>query len=669
MAFGLSHLRIRTRIYAGFGVLIAVAVAVAAFGGSRLGVVGAEVGTMNEVADQRSRVTSATLNLETIRRALLRYNTDADAESLAQARNTLAETIGILEKSATAATSDERRRAYTSLQDQLRAYGQMADRLVALRTELTEERKKLFAGGDELTAATDRLVARAQTGEDIASTLTAADVTKAVLLVRVANWRFLATLDPKGPDTFKANRSAADQAVSRLDQMADEDTRKLIPPVKAALAAYASSFERVSSAMMESKKLFSDQMIPAMAAMQKALGDAQTSLGEHFAQVKQASDETIGSATWMQTAATGLALVLGVVLALVIGRGIVGPLTGMTAAMRRLADGDTSTDVPYRDGTDEIGDMARAVEVFKANSITAADLAAAQAMEQAAKESRQQVVDAEIAKFDHSVRDLLDMLASAATEMQSAAESMSATANQTTEQATTVAAAAEQASANVQTMAAATEEMAVSANEITRQVARSTQIAGRAVEAARQTDRQVQGLTETAQKIEDVVAIINGIAGQTNLLALNATIEAARAGDAGKGFAVVASEVKALAGQTGKATEQIGAQIQAIQSATKEAVEAIKAIGGTINEINDISTSIAAAMEEQGATTGEMTRNTQQAAQGTLEVSSTIGGVSQGANATGEAATQVLSAAAELGRKAETLRAEVGGFLTKIRAA
>ena len=187
------------------------------------------------------------------------------------------------------------------------------------------------------------------------------------------------------------------------------------------------------------------------------------------------------------------------------------------------------------------------------------------------------------------------------------------------------------------------------------------------------TTHDAKGITdkdfELGKKIEDVVAIINGIAGQTNLLALNATIEAARAGDAGKGFAVVASEVKALAGQTGKATEQIGAQIQAIQSATKEAVEAIKAIGGTINEINDISTSIAAAMEEQGATTGEMTRNTQQAAQGTLEVSSTIGGVSQGANATGEAATQVLSAAAELGRKAETLRAEVGGFLTKIRAA
>jgi methyl-accepting chemotaxis protein len=229
--------------------------------------------------------------------------------------------------------------------------------------------------------------------------------------------------------------------------------------------------------------------------------------------------------------------------------------------------------------------------------------------------------------------------------------------------------AAEQASANVQTMAAATEEMASSAAEIARQVTRSTTIAAQAVDAARNTDRQVQGLTDAAQKIEAVVAIINGIAGQTNLLALNATIEAARAGDAGKGFAVVASEVKALAAQTGKATDQIGAQIQAIQSATQAAVTAIKGIGTTIDEMNDISTAIAAAMEEQGATTQEMARTTQEAARGTQDVSSTIGGVSDGARATGSAASQVLSAAGELGVKAETLRSEVDSFLHRIRAA
>ncbi len=669
MAFGLSHLRIRTRIYAGFGALVAVAVAVAAFGGNRLGAVGTQVSAMDAASDQRARLLTAATDIEAIRRTVLRYNTDADPASLTAARNTQAEVQGVLKQAQTAATSDERRRIYLSLQDQLQAYTKIMDSLVALRTEISSHRQKLFGGGDELTAATDRLVARAQTGEDIASTLKASEVTRGILLVRVANWRFLATMDPKGPEQFKANRLIAEDAIAKLGQMGDEDTRALIPPVRAALANYAGSFERVSTTMIEANKLYFDQMVPAMVAMQKNLGEAQTSEGDYFANARQTSDDLISSASWTQTVVTGGVLVLGVGLALVIGRGIVGPMIGMTAAMRRLADGDTSVDVPFQDGRDEIGDMARAVEVFKEKSITAIDLAAAQAREQAAQETRQKAIDAHIANFDHSVRDLLDMLASAATEMQSAAESMAHTANQTTEQATTVAAAAEEASANVQTMAAATEEMAASANEITRQVARSTQIAGRAVEAARETDRQVHGLADTAQKIEDVVAIINNIAGQTNLLALNATIEAARAGDAGKGFAVVASEVKALAGQTGKATEQIGAQIQAIQLATKDAVEAIKAIGGTINEINDISTSIAAAMEEQGATTAEMTRNTQQAAQGTLDVSSTIGGVSQGANATGAAAGQVLSAATELGMKAESLRAEVGGFLSKMRAA
>ncbi len=333
-----------------------------------------------------------------------------------------------------------------------------------------------------------------------------------------------------------------------------------------------------------------------------------------------------------------ISVLLGIGAALICGRSIVKPITGMTQAMHRLADGETATEIPSLDASDEIGEMAKAVEVFKANMVRNAELAAEHAHEESRKEQRQRTVDGFIGEFDQSVGTMLQMLASSATEMESAAQSMAGTAGRTNEQASAMAAAAEQASANVQTMAAATEEMAASASEISHQVSRSAQITAKAVESARHTDHQVQSLSEAAKRIEDVVAIINGIAAQTNLLALNATIEAARAGDAGKGFAVVASEVKALAGQTGKATEEIGAQVQAIQAATREAVEAIKAISATINEVNDISTTIAAAMEEQGATTHEMTRNTQQAAQGTQDVSATIAEVSQGANATGAAA-------------------------------
>ena len=504
---------------------------------------------------------------------------------------------------------------------------------------------------------------------DIGTSIATAAAEKAVLLVRVANWRFLATLDSKGPATFKTNREKADAAMATLESMLNEQPRKLVTPVKAAINAYAASFDRIAEASLALNTVFDDQLVPTIVGMQKQLETMRLSLTTNFAESKQASDATIANATLMQSISTSAALLLGVVLALVIGRGIVNPLGRITTTMTKLSGGDTSVAVPLRDGRDEIGDMARALEVFKESMINTATLNATQAREQSAKAARQATIEGHISTFDHSVRDLLNSLASAATDMRAAAQSMSATADQTNQQASTVSVAAGQASANVQTMAAATEEMASSASEIARQVARSTSIASRAVEAARSTDRQVQGLAETAQKIEAVVAIINGIASQTNLLALNATIEAARAGDAGKGFAVVASEVKALAGQTGKATEEIGAQIQAIQAATQSAVEAIKGIGITIDEINDISTGIAAAMEEQGATTREMTRSTHQAAQGTHEVSTTIQGVSHGASATGAAANQVVSAAGELGAKAAALQTEVGSFLDRIRAA
>jgi methyl-accepting chemotaxis protein len=232
-----------------------------------------------------------------------------------------------------------------------------------------------------------------------------------------------------------------------------------------------------------------------------------------------------------------------------------------------------------------------------------------------------------------------------------------------------VAAASTQTSVNVQTVATATEELAVSVQEIGRQVAQSARIAGQAVEDARQTDATVQALAAGAQKIGDVVTIIQDIANQTNLLALNATIEAARAGDAGKGFAVVASEVKALANQTGKATEEIGSQIVQIQDTTRQAVTAIQGIARTIGEINEIAASIASAVEQQNAATQEISRNVQQAAKGTQDVSNNIAGVKQAATETGVAATEVLGAAKDLSRQSGELRGEVDHFIADVQAA
>ena len=270
--------------------------------------------------------------------------------------------------------------------------------------------------------------------------------------------------------------------------------------------------------------------------------------------------------------------------------------------------------------------------------------------------------------FEANVMGVVDTVASASTEMQSTAETMASTAEETNRQSTAVAAASEETSTNVQTVASACEELASSVAEIGRQVATSTKITQEAVEESERTNETVQSLTEGAQKIGEVVNLINDIAGQTKLLALNATIEAARAGDAGKGFAVVASEVKSLANQTAKATEEIASQIASIQGVTGDAAEAIGGIRKTFGEVSEIATTIAAAVEEQSTATEEISRNVQQAAAGTQEVSGNIAGVTQAASATGQSAQQVLESAGDLSKQSEALRSEVEKFLVEVRA-
>ncbi|WP_050750768.1 bacteriohemerythrin [Paramagnetospirillum magneticum] len=363
------------------------------------------------------------------------------------------------------------------------------------------------------------------------------------------------------------------------------------------------------------------------------------------------------------------ALILGALVAWLITRSISRPINAMTGVMNELSGNNLSVDVPYADRGDEIGAMAKSVGHFKNQLMRVHQLEAEQEEQKKRAEADRMTAMRKMADtFEESVGKVIETVTSAATELQAASSQMSGTATETSAQATTVATSAHQASANVQTVASATEELAASIREIAHQVERSQAVSAHAGQEVNTTTSQVRALSESVSKIGEIVNLINDIAAQTNLLALNATIEAARAGDAGKGFAVVANEVKHLANQTARATSEIAGQIQAVQDGTNAAVHAIDAISSVIGEMGEISSAVAAAVEQQSGATTEIARNVEQAATGTEEVSSNITSVEQAARETGAAAEQIKDSSADLSRQAEFLRHEVGQFLAQVRA-
>ena len=391
---------------------------------------------------------------------------------------------------------------------------------------------------------------------------------------------------------------------------------------------------------------------------------------QEIAAISAALDEFYAMIVKLLVGVAASGVIGGLILSIWIVRtAVLRPITQITDVMTRLAGGEKTIDIPSVDQGDEIGAMARAVEVFKANSLRNEEMETARLRDHEARDTRRRELESLTARFGDEIDVIVRSLAAAAGEMEGSAAAMSEIAGRTSHSASRVSAASEQASNNVQTVASAAHELSSSISEISRQVAHSTTIAGEAVSQADGANDRVQGLATAAERIGKVVQLITDIAGQTNLLALNATIEAARAGEYGRGFAVVASEVKSLATQTSKATGEISQQIAEIQSATKGTVDEIGAIGATIRQINETASSIAAAVEQQGAATTEIARNVQEAATSADSVSTNIGEVTQAAVETGGAARSVLEAASALKAQSETLRGRVNDFLTKVMAA
>ncbi len=479
----------------------------------------------------------------------------------------------------------------------------------------------------------------------------------------------------KGVQTLQGFRSQYDELRTRYaaSMIVSPEERQLYDAVAPLLMAYRGDVDKVIDTLRQGNKPLADQIaLQAKAKFDAVIAAQEKVVDFNAAGAKDAMENarhTFVVAQMVVVAAVGAALVVGLLSFLMVVRTVCRPIQDLRGCMETLAGNDLTVVIPGVGRKDEVGDMAKAVEIFKHNGIERAALQERERAEVAEREQRARRRDAATQAFNTGVAGILKSVTGAATELESTAGSLSATAEEGARQAEVVAAGADQASANVETVAAATEELSASIREISHQMVEARTVAGHANDESTRANERIQGLVDSAQKIGAVVRLIQDIASQTNLLALNATIEAARAGDAGKGFAVVANEVKALANQTAKATDEIAEQVQAVQASTQEAVQAITGIGSTIARIHEISTIIAAAVEEQGAATNEIARNVAEASAGTGEVTSNIAAVNEVARETGHSATHVLRATSELNSQSNHLKSVIESFLQEMAAA
>ncbi len=482
-----------------------------------------------------------------------------------------------------------------------------------------------------------------------------------MLMMRRHEKDFMLRGDEKYGDEFTTRQSEFADAlkVSTLPDAVRGEIASLMKAYRESFAAYMVTQSSLNDEIDDFVTVF-QRNHPALDALVKAADERYRLSEARATQLRQYLIWIIACATFC----IGL-------LAVFFGHRIASSIARMTQAMQKLASGDFDVVLPGLGRADEVGDMAQAVETFKIKAKQKADDEADAKMRQSisAAEARKTDMNKLADEFEGAVGRIIDTVSAASTELETAARTLTTTAEQSQQLTDVVAAASEHASNNVRSVASATDQLTSSVQEISRQVQNSTQIANEAVEQAQTTTQRVGELSKAASRIGDVVELINAIARQTNLLALNATIEAARAGAAGRGFAVVASEVKALAEQTAKATGEISEQVSGIQNATQELATSINAIGGTIGRMSEIASIIAAAVEQQGVATQEISRNVQQAAQGTLKVSSNIVDVQRGASETGLASSQVFSAAQALSGESRRLKADVAKFLNSVRVA
>jgi methyl-accepting chemotaxis protein len=665
----LSDFRLTTRLYTGFGVLIVLGAALAAFSVVQISSINGQFGQFVLGSGNNVRNLEVQQFVERMRRLTLRYTVSHEDSTIQQFETDI---VGASQRLATAVKvtiSDERRRTYNQMSESIAAIKQNFDKLVTLGKTEVAARAQLFLDGDELTTTVTNLVGAVRAESDQTARGDAADnLEKNILLLRLASWRFLATVDPTGPATFSTNAEKAAASLALLEKTESEtNATSFIAPTRAALAKYIKHFGETSAAMLQAKDLFETAMRPQFDKILADGGAAQKSLNVTLAGMQQEAEATASATQELAIILGVVSLLLGLGLAFLIGRSIVNPVSRMTDAMGKLAEGDHSVEIPARDAKDEIGAMAKAVDVFKQNMIEAERLTAQQATARAARERQQDVMERETLGFGTTASAAMTRLTGFADQMRTAAEAMAHVANVVRQEAASTSEGAVKSSQDLTAVAAAVEELTSSVTEISRQVTTAADVARQAVQRAEASQGTIQGLAESTARIGDVVRLISDIAGQTNLLALNATIEAARAGDAGKGFAVVAGEVKALASQTAKATSEISSQIATVRDATEATIAAMTEIGTMIGQMDQVSAAISAAVEQQSVTTREIATSVQAVSGATEQSAQAMGQVVVVADQAGSASQTVLAGVADIGQETTTLCGEIERFLVAVK--
>ena len=663
-------MRFRAKVMLGFAVVLAVSAV--SMGIAYLGFERVSAG----VAFYRNSVSEADLARNIDRelisyRALARYyvvtGKEDDAKAALAAEASLKDAI---DRSMKGATNPARLDQVTRLAREFQAFTRIfADILKVKRDSALVTQNQLVRSGNMLRYKADDLPSNADDAELQAIEFGAKKVTEQFQAATALANTFVINSDQAAATSALARLKFAENALHAISST-DEKIVQDLKEVSALLEEYRQALTK----LVENSKLIdrlTTQLAESATAIVQGSIAMKTDLLADQQRLESESDATIGETERLIMMIAAGGFLLGAVLALMLGKGISQPMIAMCKAMRELAGGNFDVVLPGLGRKDELGEMTGAVEEFKMQAIAKAerDAAAQDAQNKASSAARRAELIRFADDFEAAVGVIVSNVSASAVQLESAAGTLTRTAETTQSLSSQVAGASEEASSNMQSVAAATEELSTSVDEIGRRVRESNRIAETAVLQAQQTDARIGKLSRAAQEIGDVVKLITAIAEQTNLLALNATIEAARAGDAGRGFAVVASEVKSLASQTAKATDEISTHISGMQGATQESVAAIKEIGGTIAQISNIASTIASAVEQQSSATQEIARSVQNVAQGTHEAAANIMQVNRGATETGSASEEVLNSAKTLSTESTRLRQELDRFMANIRAA